>query len=312
MDFRICQICNIRYPIFLGPMLRISKAPLVAAFSKAGGLGCLASSGMSKEEFHKQVAIIREETDLPFAINIPWPTPNSQDIVEWSIDENIGIVVSSAGFSKKGLKRLKSAGCAVFQVVANVAQALKAESLGVDGVIAKGFESGGLNAPNAIALLPLIPQVVDAVTIPVIAAGGIGDGRGLTAALALGAEGVLMGTKILTTNECQVHDNYKNALIQANDTDTVSIDLPTFSARFLKNRRVMELKDSLVGNESIWEIVMEAGLGTNPEKELLGAGQIAGLVKMRSPVDSVIEGIIRDFSMTVKRLKSMTSALCSD
>lgn len=292
-------------------MINISKAPLVVAFSEAGGLGCLASSGMLEGEFREQIALIRKQTDLPFAINIAWATPNAEKVVQWSIEENIGIVISSAGCSEKGLERIKSAGGKVFQVVANVAQAIRVEKLGVDGVVAKGFESGGLNALNAVAIFPLIPQVVDAVSIPVIAAGGIGDGRGLAAALALGAEGILMGTRFLVTQECPVHNNYKNAIIGATDMDTVSINFATFSIHFLRNERVMELKDDLIGEESPWKMAAQQGQGTNIERELLSAGQIAGLIKTCSRVKEVIEEIIIGFEMTVRKLQSLPSVLRS-
>jgi enoyl-[acyl-carrier protein] reductase II len=307
MKSKICEICDIKYPIILGPMVNISKAPLVAAFSKSGGLGCLASSGMSEDVFHKEIALIRKETNLPFAVNIAWPTPNAEEIIEWCVKDDIRIIVSSAGFLYKGLQKAKSIGCKIFQVVANLQQALKAEKIGVDGIIAKGFESGGLNAPNAVATLPLIPQMVDAVDLPVIAAGGIGDGRGFAAAMALGAEGVLMGTKLLTTTECPIHENYKNAIIRATDDDLVSLDLEKFSARFLKNKRVSELKKTLTGSEPPWEIVKEAGVGVNTEKELLGAGQIAGLIKQCCSVEDVIKDLMNVFEISVKRLNEIIS-----
>jgi enoyl-[acyl-carrier protein] reductase II len=312
MNFRICQICNIKYPIFLGPMMHISKAPLVVAFSEAGGLGCLATSGMSEKEFHEQTGLIRRQTDLPFAINIAWATPNAENILQWGIGDNIGIFISSAGLPGKNLERIKSAGGKVFQVVANVAQALKAEAIGVDGVIAKGFESGGLNSLNAVATLPLIPQVVDAVSIPVIAAGGIGDGRGFAAALALGAEGVLIGTRFLVTYESPIHDNYKNALIGATDTETVSLNFPVFSIRLWKNERVMELKDGNIDEDLFWELTAEISQESNIQRGILAAGQIAGLVKGFSPVNEVIKEIIIGFEMAVNRLQTLSSALNSN
>jgi enoyl-[acyl-carrier protein] reductase II len=312
MNFRICQICNIKYPIFLGPMMHISKAPLVVAFSEAGGLGCLATSGMSEKEFHEHTGLIRRQTDLPFAINIAWATPNAEKILQWGIGDNIGIFISSAGLPGKNLERIKSAGGKVFQVVANVAQASKAEAIGVDGVIAKGFESGGLNALNAVATLPLIPQVVDAVSIPVIAAGGIGDGRGFAAALALGAEGVLIGTRFLVTYESPIHDNYKNALIGATDTETVSLDFPVFSIRLWKNERVMELKDGNIDEDLFWKLAAEISQESNIQRGILAAGQIAGLVKGLSPISEVIKEIIIGFEMAVNRLQTLSSALNSN
>jgi len=312
MNFRICQICNIKYPIFLGPMMHISKAPLVVAFSEAGGLGCLATSGMSEKEFHEQTGLIRRQTDLPFAINIAWATPNAEKILQWGIGDNIGIFISSAGLPGKNLERIKSAGGKIFQVVANVAQASKAEAIGVDGIIAKGFESGGLNALNAVATLPLIPQVVDAVSIPVIAAGGIGDGRGFAAALALGAEGVLIGTRFLVTYESPIQDNYKNALIGATDTETVSLNFPVFSIRLWKNERVMELKDGNIDEDLFWKLAAEISQESNIQRGILAAGQIAGLVKGLYSVSEVIKEIIIGFEMAVNRLQTLSSALNSN
>jgi len=292
-------------------MMHISKAPLVVAFSKAGGLGCLATSGMSEKEFHEETGLIRRQTDLPFAINIAWATPNAGKILRWGIEDNIGIFISSAGLPRKNLERIKSAGGKIFQVVANVAQASKAEAIGVDGVIAKGFESGGLNALNAVATLPLIPQVVDAVSIPVIAAGGIGDGRGLAATLALGAEGVLIGTRFLVAQECLIHDNYKNAIVSAIDTDTVSLNFPAFSIRLWRNERAMELKDGIIDEDLFWKLAAEISQESNIQRGILAAGQIAGLVRRLSPVSKVIEEMIIGFEMAVSRLQTLSSDLHS-
>jgi enoyl-[acyl-carrier protein] reductase II len=175
---RICQLCGIKYPLFLGPMMKISTATMVSAFSEAGGLGCLASAGMQENVFRDQIQKIRQQTDAPFAVNIPWTVPNSGDILRWCLEEDVEIIISSAGSPAKGLERVKSANKRVFQVVSNISQAKRAETLDLDGIITKGFESGGLNSLEAIATLPLVPMVVDSVSIPVIAAGGIGDGRG--------------------------------------------------------------------------------------------------------------------------------------
>lgn len=288
-------------------MMHISRAPLVAAFSEAGGLGCLASSGMTEGEFRQQIALIREQTDLPFAINIVWITPNAEEIVQWSIEENIGIFISSAGLPEKTLRRIKSAEGKIFQVVANVMQAQKAEALGVDGVIAKGFESGGVNSLNAIATLPLVPQIVDAVSIPVIAAGGIGDGRGLVAAFALGADGVLMGTKFLVAHECPIHENFKKALMNAIDTDTTSIHFPEFSIRFWKNKKAMELVVDPKVQDLPWKMGPEVIQEGDTERILLGAGQIVGLVKTCVSVQETIDRIISEWKMTMRKLQNLTS-----
>jgi enoyl-[acyl-carrier protein] reductase II len=287
-------------------MMHISKAPLVVAFSEAGGLGCLATSGMSEKEFHEQIGLIRRQTDFPFAINIAWATPNAEKILQWGLEDNIGIFISSAGLPGKNLERIKSAGGKVFQVVANVTQASRAEAIGVDGIIAKGFESGGVNSLNAIATLPLVPQIVDAVSIPVIAAGGIGDGRGLAAALALGADGVLIGTRFLVTGECPIHDNFKNALRNAIDTETISLNFPDFSVRLWKNKRAMELKDGIMGEDLFWKLAAEISQESNIQRGILAAGQVVGLVGRLSPVNKVIEEMIIGFEMAVSRLQTLS------
>lgn len=286
--------------------MHISKAPLVVAFSEAGGLGCLATSGMSEKEFHEQIGLIRRQTDFPFAINIAWATPNAEKILQWGLEDNIGIFISSAGLPGKNLERIKSAGGKVFQVVANVTQASRAEAIGVDGIIAKGFESGGVNSLNAIATLPLVPQIVDAVSIPVIAAGGIGDGRGLAAALALGADGVLIGTRFLVTGECPIHDNFKNALRNAIDTETISLNFPDFSVRLWKNKRAMELKDGIMGEDLFWKLAAEISQESNIQRGILAAGQVVGLVGRLSPVNKVIEEMIIGFEMAVSRLQTLS------
>jgi enoyl-[acyl-carrier protein] reductase II len=308
MNSRICEICKIKYPVLLGPMAKITSGRVVAIFSQSGGLGCLATADISEQEFRAEVALIRSQTDRPFAVNIAWPTPNAHKIVQWSIEENIDVVISSAGLNKEGLEKSQRAGIKVFQVVGSVAQAARAEQLGVHGVIAKGFESGGLNAPNAVGTLALVPQIVDAVSIPVVAAGGIGDGRGFAAALALGAEGILMGTRFLATNECPISEKYKRALIDAKDIDTVSLDLRSFSARFLRNKKVIAVKDQLKGDESPWKVVTLQGRGDDIDGELLGAGQIAGLVRECLPVKEIIEELMRDVKEKINQLGKRVSS----
>ena len=301
MESRVSQLCGIKYPLLLGPMLGISTAPLVAAFSQAGGLGCLASARMAEDEFREQIALVRRQTDSPFAVNIAWAAPNAEKVVPWCLEENIEIVISSAGSPREHLDRMKKARIKVFQVVANVAQAERAQSLGLEGVIAKGYESGGLNSLEAVTTMALIPQVADSVSIPVIAAGGIGDGRGLAAALALGAEGVLMGTRFLVSRECLIHDNYKEALIRAGDTDTTGVSFPSFSVRMLKNRLAVGLK----GDEPLWQLDSDPRDGEDVENKLMGAGQIAGLLKASSPVREIFNEILLDFKKAVERLQKM-------
>jgi enoyl-[acyl-carrier protein] reductase II len=188
-----------------------------------------------------------------------------------------------------------------------VAQAKGAETLGLDGIIAKGFESGGLNSLDAVATLPLIPQVVDAVSLPVVAAGGIGDGRGVAAALALGAEGVLMGTRFLVSRECAIHDLHKTALLSAADTDTLDVRFPRFSVHMLKNRRSLALK----GDEPIWALLENPAQGGDPQEKLMAAGQVAGLIRTEGTVRDIVDGMLAEFHAAVERLEQLRAALAS-
>ncbi|MBI4768036.1 MAG: nitronate monooxygenase [Deltaproteobacteria bacterium] len=303
MKSRLCEICSIRVPLFLGPMRLVSTAPLVAAFCQAGGLGCLASAGLSEKRFRLEVEEIRKQTSSPFAVNIAWTTPGAQKVMAWCLAESIGVVISSAGCPEAGLSRLKEKGLTVLQVVANVDQARNAEGLGVDGVITKGYESGGLNARQAVASLPLIPMVADAVSIPVIAAGGIADGRGVAAALALGAEGVLMGTRFLASQECPIHPNYKEAILRGSDTDTIDAQFQRFSVRLWKNPTALNLS----GEEPLWEAMADFSRGDDAINKVWSVGQVAGLITRCPSVQEIFEDIITGFREASSRLQKISS-----
>lgn len=296
---RLCQLFKIPYPILAGPMHSITMAPFVIAVSKAGGLGCLATAGIKDRIlFNDQINEIRGQTNAPFAVNIAWTVPGSEKVLEWCLENNIAIVISSAGMPRDGLEKIKKSGAKIMQMVGNVAQAKKAEAIGVDVVIAKGWESGGMNAGNAVSSLALIPQVVDAVSIPVVAAGGIADGRGLAAAFALGAEGILMGTRFLATQECPIHDSLKEFLISTSDIGTYSHDFSSFSVRFLRSKRVESLKP----DAEIWSIVPSMKEKYETEDIVLGAGQISGLIKEIVPVTEVIQEMIRQYKDVAAKL----------
>ena len=304
MKSRLCEICSIRVPLFLGPMMQVSTAPLVAAFCQAGGLGCLASAGLEENRFRREVEEIRNQTSGPFAVNIAWTAPGAQEVMTWCLAESIGIVISSAGCPEASLTRLKEKGLTVLQVVANVDQARYAEGLGVDGVITKGYESGGLNARQAVASLPLIPMVADAVSIPVIAAGGIADGRGVAAAFALGAEGVLMGTRFLASQECPIHRNYKEALLQGSDTDTIEAHFKRFSVRLWKNPAALNLS----GEEPLWEKMADFSRGDDAINKVWSAGQVTGLITRCPSVQEIFEDIITGFREASRRLQKISSS----
>ncbi len=296
---RICRMLDIRYPIFLGGMAHVSRAPLVTAVSDAGGLGIIGSGGMSAEMLAEQIALVREKTNQPFGVNLMLMDPNIDEQVAVVVRERVPVVTTGAGNPAKHLDQLRSAGIKVFPVVPATALARRMERAGVEGIIAEGTESGG--HVGEVTTMVLVPQVVDAVSVPVVAAGGIADGRGLAAALALGAEGVQLGTVLLASAEAPVHDNYKQAILNANDRSTLvtgrDIGAPVRAiankmtkefARYEKEGRPLEEFEHLaVGG--LCRAVYEGDVDTGS----LMAGQIAGLIGEIKPVQTIIQDMVR-------------------
>ena len=219
MRTRITEQLHIEYPVFQGAMAWIADGYLAASVSNAGGLGIIAGGAAPIEVIREEVKKAKSMTDKPFALNIMLLSPNADDVAQLVIDEKIPVVTTGAGSPSKYIQQWKQAGTAVIPVVASVALARRMERLGVDAVIAEGMESGGhIGETTTMALLP---QVVDAVNIPVIAAGGIADGRGFAAAMMLGACGVQMGTRFLSAEECSIHPTYKEKIVKAGDLATM-------------------------------------------------------------------------------------------
>jgi len=295
---RICQMLGIRYPILLGGMAHVSRAQLVAAVSDAGGLGVIGSGGMPPELLVAQIAEVREKTNCPFGVNLMLMDPDIDEQVEVVIRERVPMVTTGAGNPSKYIDRLKEAGIKVFPVVPAVSLARRMEHSGADGVIAEGTESGG--HVGEVATIVLVPQVVDAIAIPVIAAGGIGDGRGLAAAIVLGAEGVQMGTRFLVSAEAPVHDNFKEAVLKANERATIvtgrSIGAPVrtltnkMSKQFARyeheGRPREEFENLAVGG------LRRAVYDGDTETGSLMAGQISGLITEVKPVGTIIAEMV--------------------
>jgi enoyl-[acyl-carrier protein] reductase II len=299
MNTKLCQICQIPYPILAGPMHSVTMAPFVIAVSKSGGLGCLATAGIKDRTlFNDQVSRIRDQTNASFAVNVAWAVPGSKKVLEWCLESNISIVISSAGMPTEGMEKLKKSGVKILQMVANVDQAKKAENMGVDALIAKGWEAGGMNSTNAVSTFALVPQVVDAVSIPVVAAGGIADGRGLAAALALGAGGILMGTRFLATQECPIHNSFKELLMSTSDISTHSYHSSNFTIRFLQNKYAESLKP----DDEIWSKLTPLNEPCEKDDLLISIGQISGLVNDIIPVTEFVQKMIRHY-------KSVTASL---
>ncbi len=312
MKTRVTDILGTKYPIVQGGMVYISKAPLTTAVSEAGGLGTIAAGGLTVEQLRKEIEIARKLTNKPFGVNIPLLTEFAADLVQVTIDMLVPVVILSAGKPDKYIPLLKSKGIKVMQVVATVSMAKKVEEAGVDAVIAEGFEGGGHMGLDELTTMVLIPQVVDAVNIPVIAAGGIADSRGVVAALALGAEGVQIGTAFAVTEESPAHVDYKNAIIQAGDRATV-VTGRSFSmmVRAIKNnftRQILELEKKGASKEEILEYI---GTGRSSGALLYGdmeegsvmSGQIAGMIKDIKRVQDVIEEIICGMEKVIGKLQ---------
>ena len=299
---RITAMLGIRYPILLGGMAHVSRAPLVAAVSAAGGLGVIGSGGMPPEVLAEQIEEVRRRTDQPFGVNLMLLDPNIEAQLEVVCAAGIPVVTTGAGNPAPYMDRLKAAGIRVFPVVPAVALARRMARAGADGVIAEGTESGG--HVGEVTTLVLVPQVCDALDLPVIAAGGIADGRGLAAALVLGAEGIQMGTRFLASVEAPAHENFKGAVLKANERGTIvtgrSIGAPV---RALENKMTKEFAGCEAAGRprEEFETLAVGGLRRavydgDLETGSLMCGQIAGMITEILPVERIIHEVVETAS----------------
>src|SRR4030042_2031688 len=277
MKNRVTEILGTEYPIIQGAMRLITLGEMAAAVSRSGAFCVIGASGLEGDRLRAEIRKARTLTGKPFGINIPVYRPNALEALDIAIEEGVKTVITSAGDPGKVIKRVKEAGVRMLQVVATVDMAKKAEAVGVDGVIAVGFEGGGHVGRDEVATMVLVPQVVDAVKIPVIAAGGIGDGRGLVAAMALGAEGIQMGTRFLATKECPIEETYKQAILEAKDNGTIIAARKGYPLRVLKSNAAMTIRkmdESGAGQEEINAYVDKIIRGSQDDREnrLMSAG----------------------------------------
>ena len=286
---RVCELLGIEYPIIQGGMSLIANAELAAAVSNAGGLGIISPNagepdwGTIADNLRSQLRKAKDLTDKPFAMNFPIELiGEDRSLIDIAIEEGIRVVTTGAGSPALHTQYLKEHGVKVLHVVASVRHAKGAERNGVDAVIAEGYESGGLNSPNELTTFVLVPQVVDAVSIPVLAAGGICDARGFAAVLALGAEGVQMGTRFIATHECIADQDYKDAVVAANDTATVITGRGSMPIRGLKSELITQ------GQQ-----IAEADIA--PRQMICGAvaGMINEIVSAGDVVRNIVEGYDR-------------------
>jgi enoyl-[acyl-carrier protein] reductase II len=300
---------GIKYPIIQGGMAWVADSSLASAVSNAGGLGIIAAANAPVEYVRDEIRKAKKLTDKPFGVNIMLLSDNAEEIAHLVCEEGVKVVTTGAGNPGKYMELWKEHGIKVIPVVASVALAKRMERAGADAVIAEGCESGG--HIGELTTMALVPQVVDGVTIPVIAAGGIGDGRGIAAAFMLGAQGVQVGTRFLVANECTIHENFKNKILAAKDIDSVVTGRPTgHPVRGLKNmlsRQFLKLEKENAPMEAFEEL----GRGRLPKAVKEGdivmgsilAGQIAGLVKKEQSCIEIIEEMFTQAEETIKKIR---------
>jgi len=316
---RLCDLLDIEYPIIQGGMTWIANAELAAAVSNAGGLGLISpNAGMSRSSdqvtnLKQQIRTARSLTSKPFGVNLPiLGNPQIEDLIAAVINEKVSTAVTAAGNPALYTSQLKEAGTKVLHVVAAVRHAQSAERRGVDGLIAEGYEAGGHNGLDELTTFTLVPQVVDAVTIPVVAAGGIADARGVIAALALGADGVQMGTRFVATHECIAHPNFKEAILRASDVDTAITARKLGPTRILKNEVATRLMEMEAAGASVEELIAFIGSesrsrtgefeGDLAEGEAY-CGSIAGMIKEIKSAGEIIGTIVGNYDAVLARLR---------
>ncbi|MBQ8927440.1 MAG: nitronate monooxygenase [Oscillospiraceae bacterium] len=304
----VCELLGIRYPVLQGGMAWIADGKLAAAVSNAGGLGIISAMNANAEYVREQIRLARSLTDQPFGVNIMLMSPFADECAQVCAEERPAVITTGAGSADKYIPLWKEAGIRVIPVVASVAFAKRAEKAGADAVIAEGQESGG--HIGELTTMALVPQVADAVDIPVLAAGGIGDGRGIAAAFMLGAQGVQMGTRFLVARECGVHQNYKDAVLGAKDISTQvtgrrfggntcrGIKNP-FTRNFIKEEYAPDATAETVANLGAGALRRAAVEGDVKNGSVL-AGQIAGLVNKEQTCEEILLEIMDEADRCLK------------
>jgi enoyl-[acyl-carrier protein] reductase II len=283
---RITEILGIRHPILQGGMAWVTGWEMAAAVCEAGGLGTIAAATMEPQELIENIRRIRKATERPFGVNIPLRLPTAKKAVEIAIEEQVPVIISSAGDPLVHAENIKRRGITLFQVVFSVDMVKRCNQSGVDGIIAMGTEGGGNISPAEISTLVLVREVVQETDLPVVAAGGICDGKGLAAALALGAEGIQMGTRFLATREATVHERYKQAILDATDTDTImtgrttDLNIDAFT--------IGSLKKAAVAGDTIWGSLM--------------MGQVSGMIQDIRPVGEMLDQIVSSALSEIRSL----------
>ena len=301
---KITQLFNIKYPIIQGGMIWNSGYKLASAVSNSGGLGLIGAGSMYPDVLREHIQKCKKATSKPFGVNIPMLYPNVEEIIQIIIDEEVKIVFTSAGNPKTWTSYLKEKGITVVHVVSSLKFALKAQEAGVDAVVAEGFEAGGHNGREETTTLTLIPMVKEKIQIPLIAAGGIATGRGMLAAMILGADGVQMGSRFAASVESSAHENFKNTILQTNEGDTQLTLKELAPVRLIKNKFFNDLQElyakcpskedleNLLGKRRAKRGMFEGDL-IEGELEI---GQIAGLIHEISAVEEIINSVVLEYN----------------
>ncbi len=295
---------GIEYPIVQAPMGWIARSQLASAVSNAGGLGIIETSSGELEEVKNEIAQMRALTDKPFGVNIAQLFVRDPAIVDFVVEQGVKFVTTSAGDPTKYTKQLKDAGLTVYHVVPTLASALKAVDAGVDGLVVEGAEGGGFKNPRDVSTMVLLPLVAERVDVPIIAAGGITDGASMAAAFALGAQGVQMGTRMVSAKESPVHDNWKNAIVNAAETDTVFLNrFGKPSLRALRTERTTRLeREDSFGMEELAR-ARDLYFGGDMEAAVALTGQVCGRITSVESVQDILWSTAREFHERIAQLQ---------
>ena len=299
----VCSLFNIKYPVIQAGMIWCSGWKLASAVSNAGGLGLIGAGSMDPDLLREHIRKCRAATKMTFGVNIPLLFKHSEDFIAIVIEEKVPVVFTSAGSPGRFTAILKEKGIKVAHVVANTRFARKSEEAGVDAIVAEGFEAGGHNGPDELTTFTLIPMVREAVSLPLIAAGGIATGRGMLAAMALGADAVQVGSRFVASDESSAHINFKKKIIEATDTDTMLSMRKVVPVRLLRNEfynRVKELEEAGAGKEELMELLgrgrsrtgMFEGDMTDGELEI---GQVAGMIREIKPAGVILREMVEEY-----------------
>lgn len=312
MKNRVCSLLNIQYPIIQAGMIWCSGWELASAVSNAGGLGILGAGSMYPDVLDQQIQNCKNTTDKPFGVNLPMLYPDIEKHIETILKHKVPVVITSAGNPKIWTKKLQENGCIVIHVVSSLKFALKAQEAGVDAIVAEGFEAGGHNGRDETTTLCLIPNVAKHITIPVIAAGGIGTGRTMLAAMNLGADGVQIGSRFVTSTESSAHQTFKDSIIKANEGDTLLTLKELTPVRLLKNPFFEKLQTAYEQEASPQQLEEILGRGRAKKGMFEGdliegeleIGQISSLIHEIKPAKAIIDEIINEFHQTIQEQQS--------